>query len=83
MLQNLLAERFKLTLHRKEGLAHVRAGGGKERPKMKESVDEPAPRRRRAQGSGRPMAGRHGKMAMGKTVPGVASRGGGAARRRS
>ena len=43
MLQNLLAERFKLTLHReKKDLPMYALVVGKNGPKMKESVDDPA-----------------------------------------
>jgi uncharacterized protein (TIGR03435 family) len=45
MLQNLLAERFKLTLHReKKDLPMYALVVGKNGPKMKESVEEPAPK---------------------------------------
>jgi uncharacterized protein (TIGR03435 family) len=45
MLQNLLAERFKLTLHReKKDLPMYALVVGKNGPKLKESVDEPAPK---------------------------------------
>jgi uncharacterized protein (TIGR03435 family) len=45
MLQNLLAERFKIKVHfeRKEGASYALVVG-KNGPKMKESVEEPAPR---------------------------------------
>jgi len=64
MLQNLLAERFKLTLHReKKDLPMYALLVGKNGPKLKESVDDPAPK-----GGGPadgPLADR-GKIAMGK-----------------
>jgi uncharacterized protein (TIGR03435 family) len=64
MLQNLLAERFKLTLHReKKDLPMYALVVGKSGPKLKESVDDPAPK-----GGGPadgPLADR-GKIAMGK-----------------
>jgi uncharacterized protein (TIGR03435 family) len=45
MLQNLLAERFKLTLHReKKDLPMYALVVGKNGPKLKESVDDPAPK---------------------------------------
>jgi uncharacterized protein (TIGR03435 family) len=45
MLQNLLAERFKLTLHReKKDLPMYALVVGKNGPKLKESVDEAAPK---------------------------------------
>jgi len=45
MLQNLLAERFKLTLHReKKDLPMYALVVGKNGPKLKESVEEPAPK---------------------------------------
>ena len=45
MLQNLLAERFKLTLHReKKELPMYALVVGKNGPKLKESVDGPAPK---------------------------------------
>jgi hypothetical protein len=45
MLQNLLAERFKLTLHReKKDLPMYALVVGKNGPKLKESVDGPAPK---------------------------------------
>ena len=63
MLQNLLAERFKLTLHReKKDLPIYALVVGKNGPKLKESVEEPAPK------GGGPADGPAvmGKMAMGK-----------------
>ena len=43
MLQNLLAERFKLTLHReKKDLPMYALGVGKNGPKLKESVEDPS-----------------------------------------
>ena len=45
MLQNLLAERFKLALHReKKDLPMYALVVGKNGPKLKESVEEPAPK---------------------------------------
>jgi uncharacterized protein (TIGR03435 family) len=45
MLQNLLTERFKLTLHReKKDLPMYALVVGKNGPKLKESVEEPAPK---------------------------------------
>jgi uncharacterized protein (TIGR03435 family) len=53
MLQNLLAERFKLTLHReKKDLPMYALVVGKSGPKMKESVDGPSPGDGAAPGSG-------------------------------
>jgi uncharacterized protein (TIGR03435 family) len=53
MLQNLLAERFKLTLHReKKDLPMYALVVGKGGPKMKESVDSPVPGDGAASGSG-------------------------------
>ena len=64
MLQNLLAERFKLTLHReKKDLPMYALVVGKNGPKMKEAVDEPAPK------SGGPADGpgaAMGRIAVGK-----------------
>ena len=49
MLQNLLADRYKMTLHRetKEFQLHELVLG-KNGPKLKESTDDPAPRVRPA-----------------------------------
>jgi uncharacterized protein (TIGR03435 family) len=72
MLQNLLAERFKLTLHReKKDLPMYALVVGKNGPKLKESVDEPAPKEGDAPKGGGPADGPladrgMGKMAMGK-----------------
>lgn len=55
MLQNLLAERFKLTLHREtKDLPMYALLVGKNGPKMKESVDDPAPGDGGAQPAGGP-----------------------------
>src|SRR5271157_3691397 len=57
MLQNLLAERFKLTLHReKRDLPMYALVVGKNGPKMKESVEEPAPKEGEAPKAGGPAA---------------------------
>jgi uncharacterized protein (TIGR03435 family) len=57
MLQNLLAERFKLTLHReKKDLPMYALVVGKNGPKLKESVDEPAPKEGDAPKAGGPAA---------------------------
>ena len=70
MLQNLLAERFKLTLHReKKDLPMYALVVGKNGPKLKESVDEPGSKEGDA-----PKAGGHadgplpapGKLPMGR-----------------
>jgi uncharacterized protein (TIGR03435 family) len=54
MLQNLLAERFKLTLHReKKDLPMYALVVGKNGPKLKESAEEPAPK----EGDGGPADG--------------------------
>ena len=71
MLQNLLAERFKLTLHReKKDLPMYALVVGKNGPKMKESVDAPAPKEGDAQKVGGPAADdpppSPGKLPMGK-----------------
>jgi uncharacterized protein (TIGR03435 family) len=69
MLQNLLAERFKLTLHReKKDLPMYALVVGKNGPKLKESVEEPAPKEGDAPKGGGPADGPvvMGKMAMGK-----------------
>ena len=56
MLQNLLAERFKLTLHReKKDLPMYALVVGKNGPKLKESVDEPAPKEGDAPKGGDPV----------------------------
>jgi uncharacterized protein (TIGR03435 family) len=58
MLQNLLAERFKLTLHReKKDLPMYALVVGKNGPKLKESVDEPAPKESDAPKAGGPADG--------------------------
>ena len=58
MLQNLLAERFKLTLHReKKDLPMYALVVGKNGPKMKESVDEAAPKEGDAPKGGGPADG--------------------------
>jgi uncharacterized protein (TIGR03435 family) len=58
MLQNLLAERFKLTLHReKKDLPMYALVVGKNGPKMKESVDDPAPKEGDAPKAGGPADG--------------------------
>jgi uncharacterized protein (TIGR03435 family) len=83
MLQNLLAERFKLTLHReKKDLPMYALVVGKNGPKMKESVDEPAPKEGDVPKGSGPADGPvvMGKMAMGKDgfpvlPPGAAGRG--------
>ena len=55
MLQNLLAERFKLTLHReKKDLPMYALVVGKNGPKLKESVDDPAPKEGDAPKAGGP-----------------------------
>src|SRR5271157_3936440 len=57
MLQNLLAERFKLTLHReKKDLPMYALVVGKNGPKLKESVEEPAPKEGEAPKAGGPAA---------------------------
>jgi uncharacterized protein (TIGR03435 family) len=57
MLQNLLAERFKLTLHReKKDLSMYALVVGKNGPKMKESVEDPAPEEGDAPKAGGPAA---------------------------
>jgi uncharacterized protein (TIGR03435 family) len=57
MLQNLLAERFKLTLHReKKDLPMYALVVGKNGPKLKESVEEPAPKEGDAPKAGGPAA---------------------------
>ena len=69
MLQNLLAERFKLTLHReRKDLPMYALVVGKNGPKLKESVEEPAPKEGDAPKGGGPADGPvvMGKMAMGK-----------------
>jgi uncharacterized protein (TIGR03435 family) len=70
MLQNLLAERFKLTLHReKKDLAMYALVVGKNGPKMKESVEEPAPKEGDAPKAGGPADGPPpppGKLPMGR-----------------
>jgi uncharacterized protein (TIGR03435 family) len=56
MLQNLLAERFKLTLHReKKDLPMYALVVGKNGPKLKESVDDPAPKEGDAPKGGDPV----------------------------
>ena len=83
MLQNLLAERFKLTLHReKKDLPMYALVVGKNGPKLKESVDEPAPKEGDAPKAGGPADGPvvMGRMAMGKDgfpvlPPGAGGRG--------
>jgi uncharacterized protein (TIGR03435 family) len=83
MLQNLLAERFKLTLHReKKDLPMYALVVGKNGPKMKESADDPAPKEGDAPKSGGPADGPAvmGRMAMGKDgfpvlPPGAGGRG--------
>ena len=56
MLQNLLAERFKLTLHReKKDLPMYALVVGKNGPKLKESVDDPAPKEGDAPKGGNPV----------------------------
>ena len=58
MLQNLLAERFKLTLHReKKDLPMYALVVGKNGPKLKESVEEPAPNEGDAPKAGGPADG--------------------------
>jgi uncharacterized protein (TIGR03435 family) len=55
MLQNLLAERFKLTLHReKKNLPMYALVVGKNGPKLKESVEDPAPKEGDAPKAGGP-----------------------------
>ena len=70
MLQNLLAERFKLTLHReKKDLPMYALVVGKNGPKLKESVDDPAPKEGDAPKAGGPAADGPppaGKLPMGK-----------------
>ncbi len=72
MLQNLLAERFKLTLHReKKDLPMYALVVGKNGPKMKESVEDPAPKEGDAPKGGGPADGPMpppppGKLPMGK-----------------
>src|ERR1039457_569540 len=73
MLQNLLEERFKLTLYReKKDLPMYAMVVGKNGPKMKESVEEPAPKEGDAPKLGGPAAdgglpeGGMRKLTMGK-----------------
>ena len=83
MLQNLLAERFKLTLHReKKDLPMYALVVGKNGPKLKESVDDPPPKEGDAPKAGGPADGPvvMGRMAMGKDgfpvlPPGAGGRG--------
>jgi uncharacterized protein (TIGR03435 family) len=83
MLQNLLAERFKLTLHReKKDLPMYALVVGKNGPKLKESVEEPTPAEGDAPKAGGPADGPvvMGRMAMGKDgfpvlPPGAGGRG--------
>jgi uncharacterized protein (TIGR03435 family) len=83
MLQNLLAERFKLTLHReKKDLPMYALVVGKNGPKLKESVDDPAPKEGDAPKAGGPADGPvvMGRLPMGKDgfpvlPPGAAGRG--------
>jgi uncharacterized protein (TIGR03435 family) len=78
MLQNLLAERFKLTLHReKKDLPMYALVVGKNGPKLKESVDDPKAGGAAVDGPPLPP----GKLPMGKDgfpvlPPGVGGRGG-------
>ena len=66
MLQNLLAERFKLTLHReKKDLPMYVLVVGKNGPKLKESVDDAAPKEGDVPKSDGPAAAM-GKIAIGK-----------------
>ena len=63
MLQNLLAERFKLTLHReKKDLPMYALVVGKNGPKLKESADAPAPKDGEAPKADGPLAERQLKM---------------------
>ena len=63
MLQNLLAERFKLTLHReKKDLPMYALVVGKNGPKLKESADAPAPKDGEAPNADGPLAERQLKM---------------------
>ena len=65
MLQNLLAERFKLTLHReKKDLPMYALVVGKNGPKMKESVEDARPQGWRPRAMAPPAA--MGKPAMGR-----------------
>jgi uncharacterized protein (TIGR03435 family) len=70
MLQNLLAERFKLTLHReKKDLPMYALVVGKNGPKLKESVDDPAPKEGDVPKGGGPADGpgaAMGRITMGK-----------------
>jgi uncharacterized protein (TIGR03435 family) len=79
MLQNLLAERFKLTLHReKKDLPMYALVVGKNGPKMKESVDDAAPKYGDVPKSDGPAAAM-GKLTMGRdgfpVLPGSMGRG--------
>jgi len=86
MLQNLLAERFKLTLHReKRDLPMYALVVGKNGPKLKESVDDPPPKEGDAPKVGGPAADGPppppGKLPMGRDgfpvmPPGMGGRGG-------
>lgn len=79
MLQNLLAERFKLTLHReKKELPMYALMVGKNGPKLKESVDDPNAKDVEAPLPPPPPGGRlpMGKDGFPQLPPGAAGRGG-------